>query len=166
MIGLIYKIRNYQTGDKDELIKLYNEFGEYFIKIDGLKLTAKYDNYADFYFSQLINDTTKQPGNIFVVEAENGKLIGFAAGNVHELTPETDPSSVPITKGRILELFVQEKHRGQGIGKELMKELEKFFIENGCKIINVEVFAPNQSAYNFYKNLGYIDRNYDLIKIV
>jgi ribosomal protein S18 acetylase RimI-like enzyme len=164
MIKANYKIRDYEDTDKEELLQLYKKFGEYFVGIDDLKITTAADNYAEFYFQQLIKDTSNKLSKILVVEVKNKKLIGFAAGNIHKLTPETDPGSIPLTKGRILELFIEEKYRGNGIGKKLMMRLQEFFMEKGCKIVNVEVFAPNRLAYQFYNKLGFVDRNYDLIK--
>ena len=47
-----------------------------------------------------------------------------------------------------------------------MQDVEKYLLQRGCDVIRVEVFVPNQDAYQFYKNLGYQDMDIDLIKQV
>lgn len=159
-----YVTRDYENSDKDELLRLYQKFGEYFVAIDDLHRCIVGARYAESFYEELMNATSKNQGKILVVEGLDHKLVGFSACNITYLTPENTQESVPTVKGRILELFIVEENRGLGIGKKLMQEMEDYLKQNKVDVVNVEVFAPNKSAYNFYKKLGYNNRNYDLIK--
>lgn len=160
------KIREYVPTDKAEILRMFMVFGKYIAEIDVFKRTIVANNYAEVFFNEMLENTTKHLGKIWVVEEKSGGLAGFVAGNITKLTPDNTVESVPCTKGRILELYVEEKQRGQGFGKKLVEQVMEYFSNNSCDVVNVEVFAPNEEAYAFYKRLGFINRNYDLIKIL
>ena len=67
-------------------------------------------------------------------------------------------------RGEITELIVTSKTRNNGIGKALMETLEKYFKENNCEYILVDVFAYNKTGIKFYNKQGYHPRMYTEIK--
>jgi ribosomal protein S18 acetylase RimI-like enzyme len=161
-----YVIRDYRDSDKNELLRQYRMFGEYLASADDLKRYIVGEKYAETLYKKLMQNTAKNHGRVLVVEGPNKKLIGFAACDITYLTPEDTQESVPTVKGCILELFIEEQSRGLGIGKDLMQKMEDYLKENKVDVVNIEVFAPNKPAYNFYKKFGYSDRNYDLMKVL
>ncbi|MGD0761445.1 MAG: GNAT family N-acetyltransferase [Candidatus Sulfotelmatobacter sp.] len=52
------------------------------------------------------------------------------------------------------DLFVREKYRGRGIGKELLGAVARAAVEDGCYGIHWEVLDWNQKAIELYKALG------------
>ena len=56
----------------------------------------------------------------------------------------------------ITNLYVDETHRGLGIGQELMKAVENIAFEFKMKKIWLQVMHTNQEAQNLYKKLGYL----------
>jgi len=42
----------------------------------------------------------------------------------------------------------------------------EYFKENGCTIVQVEVFAPNRSAHDFYLGRDYEDRSMFMLKLL
>jgi GNAT superfamily N-acetyltransferase len=52
------------------------------------------------------------------------------------------------------DLFVREKFRGRGIGKELLGAVARAAVEDGCYGIHWEVLDWNQKAIELYKALG------------
>jgi GNAT superfamily N-acetyltransferase len=64
-------------------------------------------------------------------------------------------SSFLDKRGLYLEdLYVQPKHRGQGVGKLALKHLAKLAIEQDCGRFEWTVLDWNQNAIDFYKYLG------------
>jgi len=53
----------------------------------------------------------------------------------------------------IEELIISKNNRNKGIGKEIMKRIEKEY--NDIDEIEIPVYAFNDSAISFYKNNGY-----------
>jgi ribosomal protein S18 acetylase RimI-like enzyme len=159
------EIRHYNDSDKDEILRLYQGFGQYFVEIDNLKRCIVAENYASHFFDEMVKETTEKKGQIWVAEGNQNKLVGFCAINIKDITAENSVESVPHKKGRILELYVDKDYRGQGVGTKLMDTMLAYANESSCDVVNVEVFAPNKRAYDFYKKFGFFDRNYDLMKI-
>lgn len=55
-----------------------------------------------------------------------------------------------------LSICIGEKpYRGLGLGYEIMRQLEGFCKEQGLKRLELGVFAYNERAIHFYKQLGY-----------
>jgi GNAT superfamily N-acetyltransferase len=64
-------------------------------------------------------------------------------------------SSFLDKRGLYLEdLYVQPKHRGQGVGKMALKHLAQLAIEQDCGRFEWTVLDWNQNAIDFYKYLG------------
>jgi len=158
------QIRNYEPQDKEQILELFNQFGDYFVEVDDLKRVYRGEHYAEKFFGEM--QKNMQPNGICYVAEDDGKLTGFIGGSWHDVTTENSQESIPHRKGRILELFVSETHRGKGIGKQLLLKLEEYFRTQGCNAINVEVFAPNTTAQEFYAAFGYKPRNIDFLKLL
>jgi ribosomal protein S18 acetylase RimI-like enzyme len=61
----------------------------------------------------------------------------------------------PTKDGFIFELYVEEKYRGQGYGKQAMLLIEEKARELGLKSIGLHVFGSNKVARNLYEAVGY-----------
>ena len=160
-------IREYQPMDKNLLIGLFNEFGKYLETLDSnsLKLLRVKDDYGEQFFSKMKREIDDNEGVIYVVE-KGGKLVGFSSGIVNNIGNDPIDDCKPHVTGRLTELFISEKFRKKGLGTKLLNEMMKFFKKNNCYKVNVEVFAPNILAYKYYKTQGFIDRNFDLVKVL
>lgn len=83
-----------------------------------------------------------------------GAIIGFASLSIqHNFWQE----------GHILyitTMIVDERHRGQGIGTALVREIEKIAGERGCKRIELESAFHRTEAHAFYEKMGFEKRAY------
>jgi len=61
----------------------------------------------------------------------------------------------PTKNGFIFELYVDEKFRGKGYGKQVMLLIEEKARELGLKSLGLHVFAVNTVACNLYESVGY-----------
>jgi ribosomal protein S18 acetylase RimI-like enzyme len=86
-------------------------------------------------------------GIVAVVAEECKKLVGFCMGSFTDYGP---------TKyGYIEELFVKEEYRGRGIGKDLVRSIQKIFKKLNASVLCVMTERGNNSA-KLYKSLGFI----------
>lgn len=53
-------------------------------------------------------------------------------------------------------VYLDEKYRGQGFGKQALYLLENELREKGTDEIKLYVFAHNQAAFGLYKGMGYV----------
>jgi putative acetyltransferase len=57
--------------------------------------------------------------------------------------------------GEIKRLYVPEKHRGKGIAKELVEELENCLVKRSINTARLETGIHQREAIELYKKLGY-----------
>lgn len=91
-------------------------------------------------------------GNHRYIEARvaemNDQIVGYALFFTSYSTFLTQP-------GLYLEdLYVQERHRGQGIGKALLQHVAKLVAERDYGRLEWSVLDWNESAIAFYETLG------------
>jgi ribosomal protein S18 acetylase RimI-like enzyme len=56
--------------------------------------------------------------------------------------------------GYIDELFIAQNYRKKGIAKQLLKELEVFFLKKNCKLILTRTDWENKNAQELYSSFG------------
>lgn len=114
---------------------------------DIFKGNAK--KYTDEQLKELIADDSKP---IFVGVDEHNQVLGYAFCVVqqhigHEIM--TDIKTLYID-----DLCVEEKLRGQHIGRRLYEYVLEYARENGFYNVTLNVWALNESAIKFYEALG------------
>lgn len=156
-------IRDFITQDIEPMIAAQYRFQGYLAEIDDLKRVQCNPGYGEAYTDDLLKKIKEQCGHIYVAE-EEGEMVGFIAGVIETQTELDKLSHIPLKHGRVLDLFVESNYRGSGVGKQLMAKIEHYFRDQQCDAIMIEVFGPNKKAKQFYEQLGYADRDYDLQK--
>jgi len=101
----------------------------------------------DDYIAEMLAETS-QPNATFIAESNNVPL-GFIRVRTHK------DSISGETCGTIPLLAVSPKSQGLGIGKLLIEYAEKWAKNLGCRLLHLEVFANNNKADSFYKNIGF-----------
>lgn len=91
----------------------------------------------------------------------NGVIVGFVTGHFCELISTV---SKPVMMATIDELYVESKHRRDGVAEQLMTRIEQELKDYGVREIFVEVWDFNQSALNFYYQRGMKDHIHYLRK--
>lgn len=79
-----------------------------------------------------------------LVAEENGEIIGIA---LHYMTFST-------WKGKMMyleDLYVDENHRGKGVGQKLFDAYIKASKDQGCNLVKWQVLDWNEGAIRFYK---------------
>jgi ribosomal protein S18 acetylase RimI-like enzyme len=138
-------------------------FQDYLVEIDSMKRTRRMPKYGVGYVGGLLRKINNNDGVIYLAEHE-GQIIGLIGALIETQSEDDLLECVPSKGGRILELYVERRYRGQNIGKSLMKRTEEYLKEHQCDVLRIEVFGPNVKAHKFYKKLGYQDRIIDMIK--
>ncbi|PIS05155.1 MAG: hypothetical protein COT81_02635 [Candidatus Buchananbacteria bacterium CG10_big_fil_rev_8_21_14_0_10_42_9] len=102
--------------------------------VDGLNLDNRMNQIIDC------------PGTRGIIATVDGKLAGYA-----QLAWYIIPSKGLIAW--VEEVVVDEKVRGQGVGRALMEKLLKIAEELGCQ--QVKLTSPNFIAQKLYESLGF-----------
>ncbi len=157
------KIIDYEEKYLEDVKDLLVELEEYILNIDIDKLDRLHEEYRDKMAVLNLKEVDENNGKCYLALDDN-KIIGLIMGCVRKYE-EYDYLDYKCPKcGEILELIVSKTARSKGIGQKLIQKIEKYFKSIGCEYINVDVFAYNKNAINFYEKSGYHTRGLINIK--
>lgn len=89
-------------------------------------------------------------GNVLVYKLQE-ETIGFARVGVHEI------KDAAMVVQRVLFIYTigfLPEHTGKGYGRKLIAELEKLGRKRGCSNVELNVWAHNPKARDFYERQG------------
>ena len=123
----------------DELARLFNLYRIFYEQKDDL------DRAYDFIKARLVN----QQSIVFVAEDAPDQLSGFV-----QLYPSfCSVSTIPILI--LYDLYVDQNHRGKGIGRLLMNQASKHAKDNGFKRLELSTAITNVIGQSLYESLNY-----------
>jgi ribosomal protein S18 acetylase RimI-like enzyme len=156
-------IRHIDDHDRPEIERLTNAFGEEIAAMDPLRRLIRADGFGRFYVDKMLADAADAKGLVLIAE-EQGQIVGIAAGAARSRREKDAYQVVPFHDGYVTELYVVPEARHRGIGTAMVEACERWFRENGCGAVHIEVFAPNDGAVRFYRRRGYEARDIHQIK--
>ena len=123
----------------DELARLFNLYRIFYEEKNN------YQKAYDFICARV----EKEESVIYVASNENDQLSGFV-----QLYPSF--CSVALIPIMILyDLYVDENHRGEGIGRALMNQASKHAQDNGFKRLELSTAITNVIGQSLYESLNY-----------
>ncbi len=153
-----FEIREYCGSDRASFVRLMEELLDYMVSIDDLKRMRRMPEYGENYTERTLQSVAKNNGMIYVAETQ-GRIVGLVVGIISEQTKEELLETVPLKRGVVLELIVENGYRRKGVGTLLMEKMEDYFRRQGCNVSGLDVFPQNKNACRFYFRFGYRDRN-------
>ncbi len=126
---------------------------------DLFKANAK--KYTDEQLAELIKDD-KKPIFVCVDEEENVLGYAFCVWQQHV----NNEILTDIKTLYIDDLCVDEKRRGQHIGKSLYEYVLAYAKENGFYNVTLNVWSLNESAKKFYEACGLVPQKVGMEKIL
>jgi ribosomal protein S18 acetylase RimI-like enzyme len=124
---IIHK-RNFQMEDYDEVVALW--------KRAGLELSQSDDREG-------ITRKLERDADLFLVAIEDATIVGVVMG------------CYDGRRGWVNHLAVDPNYKGQGLGTQLMEEMEQRLREKGCGKVNLLIEPTNAAVQAFYQRLGY-----------
>lgn len=116
------------------------------------KLTTELHNFHAMLeperFTRIERYTIEGDYDISYGAFENESLIGIALG-----TYDTDFRTCKVAQ--LGDLYVSEKYRGQGIGKQLLSLFKEEALRQGAGRLKLCVMAINTDALHIYKSQGF-----------
>lgn len=121
-------IRPFNRNDTESVIKLWHDCA----------LTRPWNDPArDIERKLAVND------ELFLVAESELQIIGCLMGGYDG------------HRGWINYLAVSPAHRKQGLGKQLMADVEQRLLALGCPKINLQIRTGNDEVIEFYRSLGF-----------
>lgn len=86
------------------------------------------------------------PGGVFLLARVDGEPAGI--GGVRHLDTEV---------AEVKSMFVSPAHRGIGLGRQILAELDRIAAEHGCRAVRLDSSAYLTAALRLYRAAGYRD---------
>lgn len=145
------QIRKAEVSDVPRLSVLYRT-----VYIDTYALDGVTSEFTDFMASKFSHDRLEkgiiENPDLTLVATHKGNLVGVAEIELHRPCPIGDLVAPEIAK-----LYLLNRFKGKGIGKELLARSESFLKANGHSVVWLWAYAVNHHALEFYKKNGYRD---------
>ena len=123
------KIRKYDAGDRDSLIRLWTE-----VFPAGLPHNDPHTS---------LDKKLRIDRDLLLVSVIDDMVIGSVIGGYDG------------RRGWIYSLAVKPGFRRQGIATKLMRAVEKALVERGCLKVNLQIVASNAGVVALYEKLGF-----------
>ena len=101
-------------------------------------------------FAAIFNENIANPNNLYLVAENENQGLGFISFHTQNLLHHCG------RVGEIQEFFINENHRGKGIGKQLVEKILQYAEENKLKSIEVTTNKRRVENVLIYENLGFI----------
>ncbi len=145
-------VRDARDDDRDTLFHfhkgLYETHRDQVVAQEDLPLIA-YRDYERILADDL--GALMRDRNAHVLLAESGgRPIGYITGRI-----TTEPRRVLPRRGVVEDWYVEEGSRGSGVGRQLLTELERRFVEAGCQVIESATWSNNEGARRVHHEMGF-----------
>ncbi len=146
------EVREAVEGDRETLRgfheSLYRSHRDEVVPADVVSL-IEYRDYA-----QVVEDDVKalladRNSHIFIAES-GGVAVGYITGRTL-----VEPHRVLAHRGVVEDWYVDQGHRGQGIGAALLRTIEERFRSVGCEVIESGTWSSNEGARRAHASLGF-----------
>jgi putative acetyltransferase len=119
-------------------------------RADVVELIHQLDEYQESMYPSESNhldslDELSKPTVYFLAAYADSEICGIGAVKVIS------------DYGEIKRLYVPEKHRGKGIAKKIVEELENCLVKRSIFTARLETGIHQREAIDLYKKLGYLE---------
>jgi GNAT superfamily N-acetyltransferase len=110
----------------------------------------RYENPLPESYLKAFEEIEADKNNELIVAEKDGEIIGTL-----QLTFTPSLSFQGGKRATVESVRIDEKYRGQGIGRELMEWAIKRAIEENCVFVQLMTHTERADAHRFYENLGF-----------
>lgn len=142
-------IRQAVEDDVDRIGELWKRLVTHHRLLDEQLPEAAEDG-DKLYAHHILNRLEDQLTRVFVAEVD-GQVVGYVFGIVVDLVPEM---FIAEPGGFLADIYVDEKYRGKGIGRDLVDALTKWFRARGVAYVELYVANKNDDARDFWDKIG------------
>lgn len=126
-------------------------------KIDSQDLNFVYKSICELeneelnfkVFAVIFTENIANPNNLYLIAENENEELGFISFHTQNLLHHCG------RVGEIQEFFINEKHRGKGIGRQLIEKIMQYAEEHKLKSIEVTTNKRRVENVLIYENLGF-----------
>lgn len=147
---VIIEYRDLPSDEIDKIKPLWEKLKNHHLE----RATVFKKDFEKMTFAERIRKLSSGKKEIRIIIALDGntsQIVGYCISSISK-----------EDFGEVDSLYIDEKFRRFGIGKELMSRSLEWFNENGLKDIIISVALGNEEALPFYEKFGFAPRTYIL----
>ena len=141
------EIRKAEVNDKEQIVELLMQMQGLLCKNRPDIFKEKTKRETEKEFDETIENKER---NIIVVVNNDNKICGVCIFKIKEIKDHPNLKDAKILN--IGKIGVDENYRRKGIGKLMMKEMEKVAEKLNCDRIELNCWSFNEGAIEFYKS--------------
>ena len=146
------RVREADSTDRDLLMgfhqSLYQQHRDHVVPEHDLPL-IEYNDYERMLCDDLQALLSDLKSVVLIAEADSVPA-GYITGRV-----TVEPQRVLPRRGVVEDWYVVPQSRGTGVGRLLLRELEKRFVASGCQLIESATWSANEGARKAHDALGF-----------
>jgi GNAT superfamily N-acetyltransferase len=159
-------LRSMTPDDRPSVLDLFKEFIRHEASLDPHVTPFVHDRISDpdeaEAYLRYSENLVSEHGGAHVVADDDGWVVGYLCLTFGKDGPFIRPEL--RTVGEVLFVIVSLKHRGLGIGRNLMKKAEQLTKDAGLQRLSLMVMAGNVGTVEMYKHIGFQTRAYKMLK--
>jgi ribosomal protein S18 acetylase RimI-like enzyme len=145
-------ISGYTSNAKYVVSKIENDC-HFEVKLDLVRLSQPYVKRYDHLDADAVDRYLHISRNEYSLGAfDDGQCIGVALAEAHHWNGSL----------RVLDLHIDESHRGMGVGRRLLDAVAQKAVEANLRIVVCETQNTNVPAIGFYRRMGFSIEAIDL----
>ncbi len=139
-----YTLEEISYSKKEHCRIMESVLGNWFQNPKALNLVSPNLTYPFKFKNWISKNYSEKRGRVISIIIKKGDwIIGHVSYRINK------------NKIHIFHLFIEEEHRGLGLAKRLINEIEKFSQIKNINMITLNVVQKNKEAINLYEKLGY-----------
>ena len=142
-------IRMATDDDLDSIGSLWEKLVTYHTELDD-RLPVATEGGGEIYGQRLAGQLSDPESQVIVAE-QGSQLVGYAFGVVVDLVPDMFEHG---RSGLLVDIFVEQKCRGRGLGRKMTKVMAHWFSEQGLQYFEWHVAASNSAGIVFWRVMG------------
>lgn len=144
-----YVIRPASESDLQDIGRLWSLLVKYHNALDDRMPIAA--EHGCSLYQRRVRAQLSNPEVCMLVAEANGTVIGFALCALVDLRSEM---FVRCKTGHVADIFVEEAHRGCGVGRRLINELVEWCRLSGARQVEWSVASQNSGGRAFWEAVG------------
>lgn len=103
------------------------------------------------FTEEKLAEEISDPSFVYLLAFENNELAGYA-----KLDLKTTIKTAAKKPLEIARLYTKPELIGKGVGKKLVREVDRFAVENGFDSVCLSAWQKNEKAVKFYQREGFV----------
>lgn len=142
-------IRAARPEDVEIIGELWVKLAEYHTRLDPALPRVAAD--GAMHYARRIAGRLNDTHTCTLVAEDDGVIVGYVLGLLHDFVPEMFQQE---SGGFLADIYVEESHRGRGVGRALVMHLRDWFRAHKVEYMEWYVSANNEAGRAFWSAIG------------